>query len=455
MKEKEELLVKYHHRLKRLDTMRLTGSLSRSTSLLMESLGPEVPVGELCKLTTKTYNKSVLAEVVGFKDKRTLLMPIGDTNGISPKSEVIATGQPLNIKLGTSLTGRILDGLGNPMDNKGPFHYDEIRPVYSQPPAPLERRLITEYISTGVRAIDGLLTCGKGQRLGIFAGSGVGKSTLLGKIARSSMADVNVIALIGERGREVREFIEHNLGEEGLKKSVVVVVTSDKPVIVRLKGGFVATTIAEFFRDLGMDVMLLVDSITRFANAQREIGLAIGEPPTTRGYTPSVFSLLPKLLERPGPTSKGSITAMYTVLVEGDDFNEPVSDTVRAILDGHIVLSRKIAAQNHYPAIDVLNSVSRCMIDIVSSEHTKTAQRLKTTYAIYKDAEDMINVGAYAEGKNRKIDYAIKMIDKITEYLQQDIHEQSNFKEDIDRLKDLMTDIDEEGVRKKAAAMRS
>jgi flagellum-specific ATP synthase len=271
----------------------------------------------------------------------------------------------------------------------------------------------------------------------------------LGNIAKSSKADVNVIALIGERGREVREFIEHNLGEEGLKKSVVVVVTSDKPVIVRLKGGFVATTIAESLRDQGMDVMLLMDSITRLANAQREIGLAIGEPPTTRGYTPSVFSVLPKLLERPGTISKGSITALYTVLVEGDDFNEPVSDAVRAILDGHIILSRKMAAQNHFPAIDILNSVSRCMIDIVSPEHMQAAQRLKSTYSIYKEAEDMINVGAYVEGKNSKIDYATKMIDKITEYLRQEVDEQSNYEEDITRLKDMMAGYGQKSVQEK------
>ncbi|MHC4182154.1 MAG: FliI/YscN family ATPase [Planctomycetota bacterium] len=449
MKNEEGLLEKYHQRLSQVNTMKLMGTVSRATSMLIESLGPEVPVGELCGLTTQTKDKSVLAEVVGFKEKRTLLMPIGDTDGISPKSEVIATGYPLNVKLGSSLIGRVLDGLGNPMDNKGPVNYDETRAVYNDPPDPMERHLITEPINTGIRAIDSLLTCGKGQRLGIFAGSGVGKSTLLGNIAKSSKADVNVIALIGERGREVREFIEHNLGEEGLKKSVVVVVTSDKPVIVRLKGGFVATTIAESLRDQGMDVMLLMDSITRLANAQREIGLAIGEPPTTRGYTPSVFSVLPKLLERPGTISKGSITALYTVLVEGDDFNEPVSDAVRAILDGHIILSRKMAAQNHFPAIDILNSVSRCMIDIVSPEHMQAAQRLKSTYSIYKEAEDMINVGAYVEGKNSKIDYATKMIDKITEYLRQEVDEQSNYEEDITRLKDMMAGYGQKSVQEK------
>ncbi len=436
----KEMFETYQQRLSNVDITNLTGTVTRATSMLIESLGPEVHIGELCRLTTQSEDKPVLAEVVGFKDGKTLLMPIADMNGISPKSEVIATGQSLQIKLGMSLKGRILDGLGNPMDNKGPYDFDETRPIHNDAPAPLDRPLITDHINTGVRSIDSLLTCGKGQRLGIFAGSGVGKSTLLGKIARTSKADVNVIALIGERGREVREFIEYNLGDEGMKKSVVVVVTSDKPVVARLKGAFVATTIAEYLRDKGMDVMLLVDSITRLANAQRELGLAIGEPPTTRGYTPSVFSVLPKLLERTGITSKGSITAMYTVLVEGDDFNEPVSDTVRAILDGHIILSRKLAAQNHFPAIDILNSVSRCMIDIVTAGHIKAAQNLRSAYTIFKEAEDMINVGAYVEGKNPKIDYAISKYDNITDYLKQGVEEESIYEEDIDKLIEMMKD---------------
>ena len=436
----DEMFEKYHKRISSVETMCLTGTVSRATSMLIESLGPEVHIGELCKLTTEREGESVLAEVVGFRDKKTLLMPISEMNGISPKSEVIATGKPLQIKLGMSLKGRILDGLGSPIDNKGPVVYDEMRSIHNDAPEPMDRPLITEPISTGVRAIDSLLTCGKGQRMGIFAGSGVGKSTLLGKIARSSTADVNVIALIGERGREVREFIEYNLGEEGMKKSVVVVVTSDKPVVARLKGAFVATTIAEYLRDKGMNVMLLLDSITRLANAQRELGLAIGEPPTTRGYTPSVFSVIPKLLERTGITSKGSITALYTVLVDGDDLNEPVSDTVRGTLDGHIILSRKIAAQNHFPAIDLLNSVSRCMIDIVTDDHMKAAQNLRSAYAIYKDAEDMINVGAYVEGKNHKIDYAISKYDNITDYLKQGVAEESLYGEGIGKLLEMMKD---------------
>jgi flagellum-specific ATP synthase len=436
----DEMFAECHQRLSSIETTCLTGKVSRATSMLIESLGPEVHIGELCKLTTESEDELVLAEVVGFKEKKTLLMPIAEMHGISPKSEVIATGKPLQIKLGMSLKGRILNGLGTPIDNKGPVDYDEMRSIHNDAPEPLDRPLITEPISTGVRSIDSLLTCGKGQRLGIFAGSGVGKSTLLGKIARSSKADVNVIALIGERGREVREFIEYNLGEEGMKKSVVVVVTSDKPVVTRLKGAFVATTIAEYLRDKGMNVMLLLDSITRLANAQRELGLAIGEPPTTRGYTPSVFSVIPKLLERTGITSKGSITALYTVLVDGDDLNEPVSDTVRGILDGHIILSRKLAAQNHFPAIDLLNSVSRCMIDIVSDDHMKAAQNLRSAYAIYKEAEDMINVGAYVEGKNHKIDYAISKYDNITDYLKQSVEDKSIYDEDIGRLIEMMKD---------------
>ncbi|MCR4289880.1 MAG: FliI/YscN family ATPase, partial [Candidatus Scalindua sp.] len=440
MIEINKMFAKCHQRLSNIETTCLTGMVSRATSMLIESLGPDVHIGELCKLTTASEGEPVLAEVVGFKDKKTLLMPIAEMNGISPKSEVIATGKPLQIKLGMSLKGRILDGLGSPIDNKGPVDYDEMRSIHNGAPEPLDRPLITDPISTGVRTIDSLLTCGKGQRLGIFAGSGVGKSTLLGKIAKSSKADVNVIALIGERGREVREFIEYNLGEEGMKKSVVVVVTSDKPVVTRLKGAFVATTIAEYLRDKGMNVMLLLDSITRLANAQRELGLAIGEPPTTRGYTPSVFSVIPKLLERTGITSNGSITALYTVLVDGDDLNEPVSDTVRGILDGHIILSRKLAAQNHFPAIDLLNSVSRCMIDIVTDGHMKAAQNLRSAYAIYKEAEDMINVGAYVKGKNHKIDYAISKYDNITNYLKQGVADKSLYDEDIDKLIEMMKD---------------
>lgn len=337
------------------------------------------------------------------------------------------------------LMGRILGGLGEPMDGKGPLNVEERVSIYNSPPDPLTRSRIKEVLETGVRAIDGMLTFGQGQRLGIFAGSGVGKSTLMGMIARNSGAEVNVIALIGERGREVREFVEKNLGEEGMKKSVIVSVTSDKPALLRVKGAYIASSIAEYFRDRGMRVLLMMDSVTRFANAQREIGLAIGEPPTSKGYTPSVFALLPKLLERSGTGTKGSITGLYTVLVDGDDINEPIADAVRGILDGHVVLSRAMASQNHYPAIDIMESVSRCMDDIITGEHRKAAQMLKAVYATYKEAEDMINIGAYAKGGNKKIDYALSVIDAINEYLKQDMTTNGNFNESISKLSALFS----------------
>lgn len=424
----------YHNKLSRLELVRLTGKIVSVAGLIIESKGPSASVGEFCHVYPTGACTPVPAEVVGFKDDRILLMPIGDMESISPASKVIATGFPLRVKVGHGLKGRVLGGLGEPIDGKGPLQADEERSVYNSPPNPLKRRRISESVRTGIRAIDGLLTCGKGQRLGIFSGSGVGKSTFLGKIARCSDADVNIIALIGERGREVREFIEKNLGEDGLKKSVVVAVTSDRPSLLRVKGAYVACTVAEYFRDEGLNVMLFLDSVTRFALAQREVGLAIGEPPTTRGYTPSVFALLPKILERTGADHKGSITGLYTVLVEGDDMNEPVADAVRGILDGHIVLSRALAAQNHYPPIDILESVSRSMIDIVSSEHKQAAQKLKMLYATYKEAEDLINIGAYVKGSNQRIDYAISMIDRIREYLRQDIEDETSGDDDILRL---------------------
>ncbi len=424
----------YHKKLSLFEPVRLTGKIISVAGLVIESKGPSASVGEFCHIHPAGTYAPVPAEVVGFKDDRILLMPIGELESISPGSEVVATGFPLRVKVGHGLKGRVLGGLGEPIDGKGPLQADEERSVYNSPPNPLKRSRISEIIRTGIRAVDGLLTCGKGQRLGIFSGSGVGKSTFLGKIARCSDADVNVIALIGERGREVREFIEKNLGEEGLKKSVVVAVTSDRPSLLRVKGAYVACTVAEYFRDEGLNVMLFLDSVTRFALAQREVGLAIGEPPTTRGYTPSVFALLPKVLERTGAAHKGSITGLYTVLVEGDDMNEPVADAVRGILDGHIVLSRALAAQNHYPPIDILESVSRSMIDIVSLEHRQAAQKLKMIYATYKEAEDLINIGAYVKGSNPRIDYAISMIDKIRDYLRQDVEEETSGADDILRL---------------------
>jgi flagellum-specific ATP synthase len=346
-------------------------------------------------------------------------MPLADVEQIANGNEVVGTGTSRSVAVGMDLLGRVLDGLGQPIDNKGPIVTDVQYPVFHSPPHPLQRKQITSPLCFGVKAVDGILTCGKGQRIGIFAGSGVGKSTLLGMIARSASADVNVIALIGERGREVREFIEKRLGPQGMARSVVVVATSDQPAIQRLQGAMVATTIAEFFRDQGLDVMLMMDSVTRFAWAQREIGLAIGEPPTTRGYTPSVFALMPKLLERSGAGEQGTITGLYTVLVEGDDMNEPVADTVRGILDGHIVLSRQLADRGHYPAIDVLPSVSRLMPDITTSEHRRAATRVREILSTYRQSEDLISIGAYARGSNPKIDDAITNIDGVNAFLTQ------------------------------------
>ncbi|MCF6149312.1 MAG: flagellar protein export ATPase FliI [Candidatus Kuenenia sp.] len=416
-----------------------SGRVVHIAGLVIESNGPSVPVGDLCYIHSNNGEAPIPAEVVGFKEKRILLMPIGEPERIGPGNRVTASGSPLMIEVGMGLMGRIIGGLGEPIDGKGPLNAEEKVSIYNSPPDPLTRSRIKEALETGVRAIDGLLTFGLGQRLGIFAGSGVGKSTLMGMIARNSSADVNVIALIGERGREVREFIEKNLGEEGLKKSVIVSVTSDKPALLRVKGAYIASSVAEYFRDRGMGVLLMMDSVTRFANAQREIGLAIGEPPTSKGYTPSVFALLPKLLERSGTGAKGSVTGLYTVLVDGDDMNEPIADAVRGILDGHVVLSRALASQNHYPAIDILGSVSRCMDDIVTGDHRKAAQMLKTVYATYKEAEDMINIGAYAKGSNKKIDYALSVIDSINDYLKQDMTANCNFDESISKLSELFT----------------
>jgi flagellum-specific ATP synthase len=364
-------------------------------------------------------------------------MPLGEMNGIGPGSKVVATGHSLKVNVGEQLLGRILDGLGNVLDGNGTVVSKKKYPVNNLPPNPLLRDKISEILPLGIKAIDGLLTCGKGQRIGIFAGSGVGKSTLMGMIAKNTKADVNVIALIGERGREVREFIENELQEEGLKRSVVVVATSDQPALVRTKGALLATAIAEYFRDLGKDVLLMMDSLTRFSMAQREVGLAIGEPPVTRGYTPSVFAVLPKLLERAGNSQKGSITGLYTVLVDGDDLNEPISDTVRGILDGHIVLSRKLATQGHYPAVDILNSVSRVMPNIVENDHLNSAKIFQEYLAIYREAEDLINIGAYSKGSNKKIDLAIEKIDLFNDFLKQNVNEKFDFDATLQTLKQI------------------
>src|SRR6056297_1568660 len=410
------------------------GHITRGVGLIIESKGPEVSIGELCHI--KNNERSVKAEVVGFDDNRVLLMPIGKMEGINPGARVIATGEKLKIKVGENMLGQILNGIGKPiLDKDKQLSGLTERPVDRKPPNPLLRKRIKDPLSLGIKSIDGLLTCGKGQRVGIFAGSGVGKSTLLGMAARNTEADINVIGLVGERGREVREFIERDLGEKGLENSIVVVATSDKPALVRFKAAQITTAIAEYFRDKGQDVLLMMDSITRVAMALREVGLATGEPPATRGYPPSVFAKLPRLLERTGTNDKGTITALYAVLVEGDDFNEPISDTVRGILDGHIDLSRELASRNHYPAIDVLSSVSRVMDDIVNEDHIEAAGELKKMLANYRESEDLINIGAYEEGSNPAVDRAIEHIDDINDFLQQGITEKSNFSQTLQKLK--------------------
>lgn len=429
-------LNKYKQAMDSADGFVQSGKVKQVIGLVIESQGPSAQIGELCFISTNAA-KPIMAEVVGFKENKVLLMPLGEMTGLMPGSDVVAGGHSLTIGVGESLLGRVLDGLGQPIDGKANIRTETQYPVNNLPPNPLKRRRIADHLSLGIKAIDGLLTCGKGQRVGVFSGSGVGKSTVLGMIARNTEADVNVIALIGERGREVRDFIERDLGEEGLKRSVVIVATSDQPALIRLKGAFVATAIAEYFRDQGKDVMFMMDSVTRFAMAQREVGLAIGEPPATRGYTPSVFALLPKLLERSGTSERGSITGLYAVLVEADDMNEPVADAVRSILDGHIVLSRKLAAQNHYPAIDVLESISRLMIEVTAKEHQETSGKIRDILATYKEAEDLINIGAYVSGSNPKIDYSISMIDKVNEYLKQDVDDHVTYEQSVSDLRGL------------------
>lgn len=412
----------YHQILRNLKTIGRCGIVTESRGLLVESRGPQAFIGEICVVECINGSK-VLSEVVGFRDNRLLLMPLGNMDGIAPSMKVTATGSPFMVDVGDKLAGRVLDGFGNPIDGKGPLNFDRSYPLTGENINPLKRSRITEPLWTQIRAIDGVITIGKGQRMGIFAGSGVGKSVTLGMIARKVIADVNVIALIGERGREVREFLENDLGEEGLKKSVVVVVTSEQPPVLRLQGAKVAMTIAEYFRNQGKDVVFLMDSITRVAMAQREIGLSAGEPPTTKGYTPSVFALMPKILERAGTSDKGTITGIYTVLVEGDDTNEPVSDMVRSILDGHIVLTRKLANRGHYPPIDILASISRVQSDVIDDKHLKLVRKLKEIYSDYFESEDLINIGAYVHGSSPAIDRAINRKDAISRYLRQNIDE--------------------------------
>lgn len=428
----------YLDRVATSEPMRIEGKVAQVIGLVVESFGPEARLGELCRILLGSDRAPLLAEVVGFRDDRLLLMPLGAMEGVKPGCPVVATGETLGVRVGPGLLGRVLDGLGNPIDGKGPLRATRRASLEAAPPNPLTRERIKHVLPLGVRAMDALLTCGQGQRLGVFAGSGVGKSTLLGMMARRAQADLNVIALIGERGREVREFIERDLGPEGLARSVVVVATSDQPALQRIKGAFVATAIAEDFRDQGANVILMMDSVTRFAMAQREVGLAVGEPPATKGYTPSVFALLPRLLERSGTAEKGAITALYTVLVEGDDTNEPIADAVRGILDGHVVLSRDLAAQNHYPAIDVLHSVSRVITEIASSEHLRAAGALRETLAVYRDARDLINIGAYAKGSNPNIDRAIARIDSLNQFLRQGIDELAPFEATLEAMQGLI-----------------
>lgn len=421
---------KYINAINSCEPIKMNGKITQVIGLVIESQGPNVSLGELCYVCSRiSHVEPVPAEVVGFRKGRVLLMSIGDMQGIGPGCEVISAQKMLKVSVGRQLLGRILDGLGNPIDGKGPLLTNQEYPLNASPPHPLSRPRIKKTLAVGVRALDGTITMGRGQRIGIMAGSGVGKSTLLGMIARNTEADISVIALIGERGREVREFIERDLGEEGLKRSVVVVATSDQPALVRIKGAMTATAIAEYFRDQGMNVILMMDSVTRFAMAQREVGLTIGEPPATRGYTPSVFAMLPRLLERAGTNDIGSITGIYTVLVDGDDMNEPIADAVRSILDGHIVLSRAIAAQNHYPAIDILASVSRVMMEVVEKKHYEASQRLRSVMAVYREAEDLINIGAYVAGSNPNIDEAIQKIESIRGFLQQSVYETSSFED--------------------------
>ncbi len=423
-------------RVETINPIRSSGIVTQVVGLLVESEGPAVSLGDLCEIEAGE-NSRIRSQVVGFRAKRVLSMPLDEVGGLHMGQRIVARREAARAPAGPELLGRVIDGFGQPIDGAGPVRPSRFRSLYDPPPGPLERQPINVPLATGVRAIDGLLTCGRGQRIGIFGGSGVGKSTLLGAMARGGAADVNVIALIGERNREVRSFIEEVLGPEGLKKSVIVVSTSDQPAPARVRAAFLATAVAEGFRDEGKHVLLVMDSITRFAMAQREIGLAAGEPPSQKGYTPSVFQLLPKVFERAGSFSCGSVTGFYTVLVEGDDMNEPIADAARAILDGHIVLSRDLATAHHFPAIDVLSSVSRLADHVASAEHQSNAGRLRDSLAAYRRAEDLINLGAYAAGSNPKVDAAIELYDEIVAFLRQDLNVKQPLDTTVDQLQSL------------------
>lgn len=428
--------IEKYNRLLEKDFVEEIGRVVKLVGLTIEATGPRSNLNDVCYITCENQEESKLAEVVGFRENRIILMPYDDMTGVGLGSFVHSMGTSFQVPIGEQLLGKTLDGLGNPIDGTK-LENIKYYPAENQPPDPLQRKIIDEVLPLGVKAVDSLLTVGKGQRIGIFAGSGVGKSTLLGMFARNTKADVNVIALIGERGREVREFIERDLGEEGMRRSVVVVATSDKPALIRKKAANTATAIAEYFRDQGKDVLLMMDSLTRFSMAQREIGLASGEPPVSRGYPPSVYSEMPKLLERAGCSNIGSITGLYTVLVDGDDFNEPITDTARSILDGHIMLSRSLAQKNHYPAIDVLQSISRVMNSIIEAKHKSAAAKLKNVMATYQEAEDLINIGAYKAGSNEEIDYAISKIRAVNDFLKQDVEEKFDFKEEVRLLEEI------------------
>ncbi len=430
----------YAERIKTLNTVKHFGKVTQVVGLVIESAGPAVSIGRLCTIENHDTGSKIRAEVVGFRDDRILLMPLGPINGITPGAIVTSTAEQLRVPVGHELIGRVLGGLGQPIDGKGALLTGMTRSINADPIPALKRRRITEILRTGVRSVDISAAVGNGQRMGIFAGSGVGKSVMLGMMARGTSADVIVVALVGERGREVREFIESDLGPEGMARSVVVAVTSDQPALIRIKGAMVATAIAEHFRDQGLNVLLLMDSLTRIAMAQREIGIAIGEPPTTKGYTPSVFALLPALLERAGQSDRGSITGLYSVLVEGDDFNEPVSDAVRSILDGHVTLSRRLAARNQYPAVDILDSISRLMKTVGTDKHIKLAGEVRELLSVYSEAEDLINIGAYVKGSNPKIDRAIGKIDALNGFFRQGIHELDDFESSLKQLGEILAD---------------
>ena len=429
----------YFKAIEQADTYKHFGKVLRVIGLMIESQGPAGNIGEVCLIYPANKNaQPIQAEIVGFNEEKILLMPYSEVNEIGPDCLVEATGQPLTIKVGKSLIGHVINPLGDRLDGQPlPNGLVDVN-TEKAPPNPLLRKRLTRPLQIGVKAIDALLTMGEGQRIGIFAGSGVGKSTLLGMIARNSSADINVIALLGERGREVRDFIEKDLSEEGLRKSIVVVATSDQPALMRSKGAYTATAICEYFRDLGYTVNLMMDSVTRIAMAQREVGLAIGEPPTTKGYTPSVFAILPKLLERTGTSDKGTITGFYTVLVDGDDMNEPIADTVRGILDGHFILDRSLAEQGQFPAINVLKSVSRLMTEVADETHLRVAQEIRKRLATYENNRDLIQIGAYKRGTDREIDQAINDFPKIQTFLKQDIFEYHSLVDTIQAMKQLL-----------------